>query len=200
MFYRFVFIAASCISLAACSGSDDTKATTSATQQATATSTVPEPAKPAEVQAAPAIAPPTTQAANPNPALDPATCPYSADELKKSLGLDLSIVNAIDVPFAGGVQLSCQYTGQGTATVMVNKLAMQDPKMLESMEQFLAGSLEPIANDPDKAQWQTSDSGLHDLTLHYVRSGASIDIRVMGVDQNDWPTLKEKLVALRRIP
>lgn len=198
MFYHFALMAATCMALAACSGSDDKP--TSATKEPIPTVAT-ETTKPAEMQSTPAVeAQPVIEAVSSNPAADPTTCPYSVDELNQALGLSLSIVNAVEVPFAGGIQLSCLYTGEQPATVTVNKLAMQDPKMLEGMEQYLAGSLEPIANDPDQAQWQTSEGGLNDLTLHYVRAGTSIDIRLMGVDQADWEAIKSKIVDLRRIP
>lgn len=198
MFYRFASVAAVCVVLTACSGSDEAKMAKVMPNE-TATTAASEPVPAVATQAAPVTQPAVSAPVN-TPPIDPATCPYSLADLNQGLGLSLSIVNAVEVPFAGGTQLSCQYTGEQSATVMVNKLAMQDPKMLEGMEQFLAGSLESIPNDPDQAQWQTSDSGLHDLTLHYVRAGNSIDVRLMGVDENDWSTVKQKLVELHRVP
>lgn len=200
MLYRVALIAATCLALAACSGSEEAPTSKVSIEQAPApTSVAPvqaaTPAPASSSEGAPAIA-----AATNSPPVDPATCPYPVEELSQGLGLKLSIVNAVEVPFAGGTQLSCQYTGEQPATITVNKLVMQDPKMLEGMEQFLAGSLEAVPNDPDKAQWNTTDSGLNDLTLHYVHAGTSIDVRLLGIDQAEWPAMKQKLLGLRRIP
>lgn len=200
MSYRVALIAASCLVLAACSGSEERQTSQAPTEQAS----VPVTATPMPTSAAtPVLASegaPANAAATNSPPTNPAACPYPVEELNQGLGLKLSIINAVEVPFAGGTQLSCQYTGEQPATVTVNKLVMQDPKMLEGMEQFLAGSLEAVPNDPDKAQWNTTDSGLNDLTLHYVRAGTSIDLRLLGVDQAEWPAMKQKLLDLRRIP
>lgn len=178
MFHHFAFMVATCLILAACSGADE---------QATSTT--------------PAVPPHEAVAKtnSTNPAVD-TTCPYAVAELNQALGLSLSVVNAVEVPFAGGKQLSCLYTGEQPATLTVNQLAMQDPTILESMEQYLAASLAPIPNDPDQAQWQISDSGFNDLTLHYLRAGTSIDVRLMGIEQADLASIKAKLVDLRRIP
>lgn len=200
MFYRVALIATSCLVLAACSGSEDTLASKTPVEQ-TPISAATEPAPIAATTTVLASeGAPANAAATNSPPIDPATCPYSIEELNQGLGLKLSVVNAVEVPFAGGTQLSCQYTGEQPATLTVNKLVMQDPKMLEGMEQFLAGSLEAVPNDPDKAQWNTTDSGLNDLTLHYVHAGTSIDVRLLGVDQAEWPAMKQKLLGLRRIP
>lgn len=200
MFYRFASMAMACLALTACSGSEEAKKVTESTDTPVTTITT-EPAEPLDIQAtAKSEAQPALSVAVNTPPLDPAACPYPLAELNQTLGLNFSIVNAVDVPFAGGTQLSCQYTGEQTITLTMNKLTMQDPNLLEGMEQFLAGSLKPIPNDPDQAQWQTSDSGLNDLTLHYVRTGTSVDIRLVGVDQKDWSRMKQKLVSLRRIP
>lgn len=200
MSYRVALIAASCLALTACSGSEESQTSKAPTEQASASvTTTPAPASASTPVLASEGAPANAAATN-NPPADPAICPYPVEELNQGLGLKLSIVNAIEVPFAGGTQLSCQYTGEQAATITVNKLVMQDPKMLEGMEQFLAGSLEAVPNDPDKAQWNLADSGLNDLTLHYVRAGTSIDVRLLGVDQTEWPSMKQKLLDLRRIP
>lgn len=200
MIYRVVLIAATCLVLAACSGSEESQTSKASTEQASSpVIATPVPASASTPVLASEGAPANAAATNSPPA-DPATCPYSVEELNQGLGLKLSIVNAVQVPFAGGTQLSCQYTGEQPATITVNTLVMQDPKMLEGMEQFLAGSLEAVPNDPDKAQWNMTDSGLNDLTLHYVRAGTSIDIRLLGVDQTEWPAMKQKLLDLRRIP
>lgn len=200
MFYRVALIAASCLALAACSGSEDTPTSKAPFEQPPITvNTLPAPVTASTPVLASQGAPANAAATN-SPPVDPATCPYTVAELNQGLGLKLSIVNAVEVPFAGGTQLSCQYTGEQSATITVNKLVMQDPKMLEGMEQFLAGSLEAVPNDPDKAQWNTTDSGLNDLTLHYVHAGTSIDVRLLGVDQAEWPAIKQKLLGLRRIP
>lgn len=200
MFYRFASMAMACLALTACSGSEEAKKVTESTDTPVTTIAT-EPAEPLDIQAtAKSEAQPALSVAVNTPPLDPAACPYPLAELNQTLGLNFSIVNAVDVPFAGGTQLSCQYTGEQTITLTMNKLTMQDPNLLEGMEQFLAGSLKPIPNDPDQAQWQTSDSGLNDLTLHYVRTGTSVDIRLVGVDQKDWSRMKQKLVSLRRIP
>ncbi|HMT92102.1 hypothetical protein [uncultured Thiothrix sp.] len=200
MIYRVVLIAATCLALAACSGSEENQASKASTDQAsTPVIDTPVPASASTPVLASEGAPANAAATN-SPPTDPATCPYSVEELNQGLGLKLSIVNAVQVPFAGGTQLSCQYTGEPPATITVNKLVMQDPKMLEGMEQFLAGSLEAVPNDPDKAQWNMTDSGLNDLTLHYVRAGTSIDVRLLGVDQTEWPAMKQKLLDLRRLP
>ncbi len=197
MFYRFAFMTFVCLALSACSGSDETKTTTANEPAPVATA---EPATPTEQPAVPIAETEPAVVAAKNASVDPAVCPYPMDELNQALGLSLSVVNAMEVPFAGGTQLSCLYTGEQPATVTVNKLVMEDPQMMEGMEEFLADSLEAIPNDPDKAQWQTGEDGLSDLTLHYVRAGNSVDIRLMGVDQAEWPAMKSKLVDLRRIP
>ncbi|WP_298608023.1 hypothetical protein [uncultured Thiothrix sp.] len=200
MFYRVALIAASCLALAACSGSEDTPTSKAPVEQPPITvNTLPAPVT-ASTRVLASQGAPANAAATNSPPVDPATCPYTVEELNQGLGLKLSIVNAVEVPFAGGTQLSCQYTGEQSATITVNKLVMQDPKMLEGMEQFLAGSLEAVPNDPDKAQWNTTDSGLNDLTLHYVHAGTSIDVRLLGVDQAEWPAMKQKLLGLRRTP
>ncbi|MFZ1387438.1 MAG: hypothetical protein WBP46_12700 [Thiolinea sp.] len=200
MLYRLAFITAACVALTACSGSDESKKTEPA--QAIAPVATTEAAKPAPAELSTATTPvqPAVEAVLDKAMIDPATCAYSVAELNQALGLDLSMVNAMEVPFAGGTQLSCLYTGEQPATVTVNKLLMEDPQMMQGMEEFLAGSLEPIPNDPDQAQWQTGDAGLSDLTLHYVRADNSVDIRLMGIDQAEWPVMKPKLIALRRIP
>lgn len=197
MFYRFAFMTFVCLALSACSGSDETKTTTA---NETAPVAAAEPATPTEQPAVPIAETEPAVVAAKNASVDPAVCPYPMDELNQALGLSLSVVNAMEVPFAGGTQLSCLYTGEQPATVTVNKLAMEDPQMMEGMEEFLADSLEAIPNDPDKAQWQTGEDSLSDLTLHYVRAGNSVDIRLMGIDQAEWPAMKSKLVDLRRIP
>lgn len=200
MSYRVALIAASCLALAACSGSEENQTLKAPTEQASAPVAATPVQAPASTPVLASEGAPANAAATNSPPADPATCPYPVEELNQGLGLKLSIVNAVEVPFAGGAQLSCQYTGEQAATITVNKLVMQDPKMLEGMEQFLAGSLEAVPNDPDKAQWNTTDSGLNDLTLHYVRAGTSIDVRLLGVDQTEWPLMKQKLLDLRRIP
>lgn len=202
MFYRVVLMVAMGLGLVACSGSEETQTPKPLAEQ-TANSAAIAPVPTPTPSATPVLASegaPANAAASNSPPVDPASCPYSVEELNQGLGLKLSIINAVEVPFAGGTQLSCQYTGEQPATITVNKLVMQDPKMLEGMEQFLAGSLEAVPNDPDKAQWNTTDSGLNDLTLHYVRAGISMDIRLLGVDQAEWPVMKQKLLGLRRIP
>ncbi|HPY39688.1 MAG TPA: hypothetical protein PLM98_04155 [Thiolinea sp.] len=194
MFYRLALITATCVALTACSGSDESKTATTTNQLVTPTM---DTTKPAEPQTSPPIPTASTNKA----AVDPAACSYTVAELNQALGFAFKVVNAVDVPFAGGTQLSCLYSGEQRAAVTVTQLNMQDPKMLEGMEQYLASSLKPIPNDPDQAKWQTADGGSgSDLTLHYVRAGTSIAVTLVGVDQNEWPVMQEKLVALRRIP
>lgn len=197
MFYRFVSMVITCLVLTACSGADETKLSSESTNSKAVSEPIGSVDTPTTTMKE---AQPAFSAAASKTSADPATCPYQVSELSQSLGLNLSTINAVEVPFAGGTQLSCQYTSEQSATVMVNKLSMQDPKLLEGMEEFLADSLQAIPNDPDQAKWQTTNAGLNDLSLHYIRAGHSVDIRLMGVDQADWPAMREKLINLRRIP
>ena len=207
MLYRYTLIAAVCLALTACSDSATTTNNSSTTTPATeAVATNVAPVNPTAAPPAPAENPANASApteAVSLPTVDAASCPYTVEELNQALGAGLSIVNAMEAPFAGGSQLSCQYTGEQPMTVMVNKMTMQDPNLLEGMTQYLADKLEPIPNDPDQAQWNASAEDadtISDLALHYVRSGSSIDIRIVGFEPEQITELKTKLINLRRIP
>jgi hypothetical protein len=155
---------------------------------------------PAGASAAPVQAP-----AAPKRALPPA-CPFTAAELKTALGLEVEAGKAAPaMPFSGGTSLGCDYYGKTVTapSVRVNQIVMDDPAQADpkSYATMLAGKMEPVPNDPDRAMWQGNQGDLTNATLQYARAGVLVEVRV-GVRPSDpsFQPMKQLLTRLRRLP
>jgi hypothetical protein len=133
-------------------------------------------------------------------------CPYTASELKAALGLDLEAGRAAPaLPFQGGTLLGCQYSNvkAGAPSLRVNQTVMDDASKADpaTYAKSLAGRMEPIPGDPDRAAWQSDQGDLTNAALHYARKGVIVSARVsIGPKDPGFQAMKERLAKLRRIP
>lgn len=150
----------------------------------------------------------TPRPAAPPPSAAPrvavASCPFTPAELKTALGLSFKAGSASpDLPFAGGALKSCRYEGADGKTPMftVNLTVMNDPTQTQGSMQALAGKTTPVPGDADGARWQTDQGDLTNPTLHYVRQGVVVELRInVGPKDPRFAALKDKLVRVRRVP
>lgn len=155
---------------------------------------------PAKVAAAPAPAP---QAGT---APDTSACPFTPAELRAALGLDVKDGRAgPSRPFSGGTSMSCQYepTAFGAPALIVNQIAMTNPADAnpDTYLRQLAGAMQPVPGDPDRAHWQGNQGDLTNATLHYARRGVIVEARVtIGPRDPNFQAMRDKLVKLRRLP
>jgi hypothetical protein len=153
-----------------------------------------------------APAPPVPPAAAPVRAATPPACPYTAAELSAALGIDVNEgAAAAPMPFVGGTMLSCQYRAKrpGAPWLSFNQTVMDDPAQARPDEYFkrMAGTMQPVPNDPDKAMWQGDQGDLTNATLHYARNGVLVQARVsIGPKDPLFQTMRERLARLRRVP
>jgi hypothetical protein len=150
----------------------------------------------------------TTSAATPAPAAKsyPASrvCPFRAAELKGALGLTLAEgTPGTALPFSGGVNLSCRYAAPkfSEPELTVNQIAMDNPTQTNGYLDRLAGGVRKIPGDPDGAVFQEKQGDLTNATLHYIRNGTIVELR-LSVRPTDtrFAQLQQQLAKLRRIP
>lgn len=131
-------------------------------------------------------------------------CGFSVAELETTLGIKVEEGKGSEMAFSGGKQLTCTYRGRGVHSLVVTQMRMGDPAALSgSYDQFKAGTMEPIVGDQDRARWQLGQGDLTDVSLHYLRAGTSVQVRVRGVDMkkaDDVDTMRKRVVKLRRLP
>ncbi len=134
----------------------------------------------------------------------PAACPFQADELNKVLGLDAGAGQAQPpLKFAGGQMLGCQYPGNKRPSVRVNQTVMDKPDDPANAASFrmMAGSMKPVPGDPDSAMWQLDQGDNSNPTLHYLRKGHLVEVRVMvGKHDPQFQRYADALPKLRRVP
>lgn len=138
-------------------------------------------------------------------AADTLSCPYSAAELRKSLGIVVADgQSGTTISFAGGKRLTCHYnsTSGTTASLMLIQVVYENPKdpSIAMMASMRAGTFQKVPGDADGAEFQ-EQGDLTNATLHYLRGGRQVEARVT-VDPRDasFSAIKSKLLKLRRIP
>jgi len=148
------------------------------------------------------------------PAAQPAltktsACPYSSQELSAALGLKLDAGEGSEMPFSGGISLSCTFAEiNGFATVYINQTVMPHEVLVASEKEYtkrLAGKVPYIPGDPNGARWQTDQGDLTGVVLHYIRNGVQAEVRVMPgasfmKDQQKVEAMKTRVLKLRRLP
>lgn len=135
-----------------------------------------------------------------------AACPFTPGELQSTLGLEFTAgVASPEMPYPGGARLTCKYAPVKTAgpALAVNVTLMDDPAQGDSQAFFsrMAGKMEPVPNDPDKAVWQFDQVASAEPVLYYARQGAIVELRVT-VDKGDprYTAIRQGLARLRRLP
>lgn len=135
-----------------------------------------------------------------------AACPFTPVELKSTLGLEFTAgVASPEMPYPGGARLTCRYPPVKTAgpALAVNVTLMDDPAQGDSQAFFsrMAGKMEPVPNDPDKAVWQFDQVASAQPVLYYARQGAIVELRVT-VDKGDprYTAIRQGLARLHRLP
>jgi len=162
------------------------------------------------VAAAAAAAPgagPVAAAAGPAGLRDnPAACVFTQAELKAALGFTVGAGHGTEVPFNGGTKLSCLWSEvKGLHSVWLSRTVMTggDPATNRAaMLKMIAGRIEPIAGDADGAGWQVGQGDVSDVTLHYFRGNAGVEVRVSGVDLKDSAAVaaaRRNLLKLKRL-
>ncbi len=144
----------------------------------------------------------------PTPALaqNSAACPFTPAEIKQTLGLDVSAGAARpDMAFAGGKLLACRYNGADPSKpgLWLNQTVMDNAKDPANERSFkmMAGKLKPVPNDPDGAAWQDDQGDLTNATLHYLRNGSLVELRVtVSPRDKAFADIRAKLPKLRRLP
>jgi hypothetical protein len=144
-----------------------------------------------------------------------AACPFSPDDINKTLGSKVNAATVRELPFSGGKMVSCQYnpinlTAAGQIAVTLSMIVMT-PQGFEQTKKYrsaasnqsLAGKMEMIAGDPELAGWQVGQGDLTNVTLVYYRNNSETSVRVTGVDMKNAAAVKamrEKVLKLKRVP
>jgi hypothetical protein len=135
-----------------------------------------------------------------------ASCPFTAAEVKQTLGIDVKAGEAgKELPFTGGKMLSCRYNSADSFKpgLWLTQTVMDDAKNPANANsfKFLAGKLTPVPNDPDNAGWQDNQGDMTNATLHYLRNGALIELRVtVSPRDKAYADIRSKLPKMRRLP
>ncbi|APG62688.1 hypothetical protein LPB140_07665 [Sphingorhabdus lutea] len=129
-------------------------------------------------------------------------CILSVEEVSKATGWSSSAGKANISGWQSYGTADCKYEEKnGLGTFYVN-FTWVDPQYLEqtkaSMHQFDAGMVEKIEGDEDGAFMQYQ-KGLNSGALHYTRANIIVEIRPTYWKASK-TELKEKLLALRRVP
>ncbi|TAG49995.1 MAG: hypothetical protein EAZ30_01655 [Betaproteobacteria bacterium] len=134
------------------------------------------------------------------------SCPFTVAEVKQGLGIDVSAATpGKEMAFTGGKLVSCRYTNSDVTkpALWLNQTVMDDPKNPYNATSFkmMAGKLTPVPGDADGAAWQDNQGDLTNATLHYLRNGAIIELRVtVSPRDKAYADIRAKLPKLRRLP
>jgi hypothetical protein len=91
--------------------------------------------------------------------------------------------------FAGMTDFECVRALHGRTNVPANNF------------KYLAGKLTPVPNDPDAAGWQDNQGDMTNATLHYLRNGTLVELRVTASQRyKNYADIRAKLPKMRRLP
>ena len=132
------------------------------------------------------------------------SCPLTPAEINSALGLDVDAGQAQNpLIFAGGQMLICDYQGKTKPSLLLKQTVMADVNNPYNTNylKMMAGELTPVPGDPDGALWQLDQGDLSNPTLHYLRKGALVELRVMVGRHDDlFKQYVDALPKLRRFP
>jgi hypothetical protein len=139
-----------------------------------------------------------------NPLTEARICPFTPAELRTALGLELQTGTAgKPLNFRGGASYRCVYAASksGSPGLAINQTVMDDPKQTAGFLDSLAGKSRKIAGDPDGALLQEGQGDMTDASLHYIRQGSIVELRVaLRPTHAGYAEMQQKLTRLRRVP
>lgn len=126
-------------------------------------------------------------------------CLYTPQAIEAALGFKVSEGKGTEVGFPGGKSLSCTYGSPGRNAVMLKLERMDKPGAFGGAT-GMAGTAEPVADDPDKAYWQVGQGDLTDVALTYVRGNTRTQVRVTGVNMKDKAAVDAMRARVLKLP
>ena len=128
-----------------------------------------------------------------------AKCPFTLAEVSTAIGATYTKQDVQATPFAGGSTLHCAIRDNDFRAPIIDVMVttwstkkdfdQQEPQLVK----FLAGKLQPIKGDPDKAFWQVDQGDLTATSLNYVHGLSLVNVRLSAKGY------EAKVLKLRRI-
>lgn len=134
-------------------------------------------------------------------------CPLAAADISRVLGTAVEEGKlALEIPSAEMLMRDCRYKTKNYS-IMVKTTRYSKPADAQGAMKLLAGKLKPVPNDADGAAIQDGQGDATSPTVHYVRNGVAVELRVLGIYYKDLKSreadlrdMQSKLVAIKRIP